>query len=169
VTADPVSRISFAPDQVTATRAPAHAECQEKNAAFTDDDEFTLAATKNPPDNATVQSVFILFRRTVSVGTPVHLLLGPPSERHPIGDDALQAHAPDARTGPDVSVIHPGWSKGTPPSNSLADATVTLLQLASTDGQPIKARVELRFHDDSVLDATFSAPLESYAGPCGGQ
>lgn len=161
------STISFDPSKVTATRQPAHAGCGEKNAPFTDDDLFTIQAVRAPADNDRIQSIAITFSRKASVGAPVALMIGGPVRGVLIGDGMLQARATDDRIGPDVTVFHPGFTTDAPPVSTLAKASVTVLAVGTMDGELLAARVVLQFVDGAVLDASYAAPLTSFAGSCG--
>jgi hypothetical protein len=163
------STIAFHPTKVEATRSPFHAGCNEKDAPFTDDDVFTLQPVAGTPDKtARISSIAISFQRNVTVGSPVELTIGGPVRGGTFGDGKMQAHATDDRIGPDVLVLHGGFADGTPPASPLAKATVTVLAVATKDGDPLAARVALRFADGEVLDATYVGSLKSYEGACGG-
>jgi hypothetical protein len=68
-----------------------------------------------------------------------------------------------------VTVFHPGVANGTPAKSPLAKARVTVLAVATKDGEPLAARVELDFADGDVLDATHMGRLVSYESACGGR
>jgi len=156
------STFAFVPDQVLATRTPFHANCLEKNAAFSDDDLFNLqpveaAAPKN------VSSIAISFQRTVTKSSTLDLVLGGPV-RGATFENAEHAHSADETTGADVVVF---FKAGSTPKK-LSKASVTITDVPAKEGDPTTAHVTLEFADGDVLDETFTGALKSYDGACGG-
>lgn len=159
---DPAGSISFEPDVVVATRTPVHASCDEVDAPFTDDDVFSLQGVRTLEPRSRVRSIALQFHRTVTLGTPLPLLDGPGGDA--TFEGAQQAHSAHPTTGVDLVVFAAGERPGVSP---FRQATVTVLDVAARDGQPVRARVELEFVDGETLDEELSALLVSYEGACG--
>ena len=163
--------IDFVPSAVYATRIPA--VCGVANPPFMDGDLFSLdivgAATTGGPDN----SLSLTFNSPAPpVGAPMALSV---LSFMPQGISVTVPASGPTRyysfqraTGTDR--LNFVYEQGTDPSEidtGAFDALIfTLVQLPTTDGDPLAVRVQIHFVDGRDLDHTYSSPLTTEAGGC---
>ncbi len=160
-TANPASTVDFHPTLTAARRQPStNVGCGQKNAPFTDEDTFVLQVVGTSTSaQAQIKSVVIVFKRTVALG-----------KAHALTAEARDGFGSQAAKSPAISLTVFG-DKGmgdTPLATPIDGATVTILDIAQSDGAPVTARIQLHFESGATFDATISGKLESFEGACAG-
>jgi len=162
-TAEEQSTVTFQPDQTQATRSPSSfANCGGAPAPFSDGDIFSLQPVRTSLPAQKVKSIALTFTRLVERNVPLALDLGGPV-RGATFENAEHAQSSDEKTGVGLVAFRPDGA----PSDALTSATVTVIDVATKDGEPLTARVDLHFASGDVLLQTFTGTLASYANGCG--
>lgn len=159
--ANPEATIDFHATLTTARRQPsANVGCGQKNAPFTDADTFVLQVVgTSTSQQAQIQSVVVVFKRTVPLGVAQTLATEAP--------DGFGTQA--ARSSTVSLTVFGSKGKGdTALPTPIDAATVTVLDIAQTEGAPLTARIQMHFESGASFDATISGKLESYEGACAG-
>lgn len=143
---------------VEARRVPALAQCGEKEAPFSDGDRFSLQLVGSfSTGPARFKSVALDFNRRVDDGAR--------RSGDVRGLDA-SGHQNADLDGIRLTLLA-DESNPVQPAGVVTSASVSVLTFPKQEGARLSARVELRFADGAVFDATITAKVKSSEGSCG--